>query len=237
MNEFYKVDTKADELQYLKRINDLNRNLQTKYKNEFFDNHTVQMQNEKTFLPITIPLKESLKERMISQPSYQSPPQARGKPKINAILQLSKLKTAKRAGKRKLKRFAKVTDREPEEEEEITEPEFDVNRFLRNPSGDLDQYFGILKTRNNKYTLLGKTVRLFQDKIVITSPRNLRHHSINIPSYRIWMLILLKDIPFTPTDEELRIYADVLSTLDFRSYISQIPKATRGQMLKSNKYQ
>ena len=63
MSYFSQITTPKEELNYLKKINDLNTQLHEKYSTRFFSDHNVQKKYENMFKPITKPLRKSLTQQ------------------------------------------------------------------------------------------------------------------------------------------------------------------------------
>ena len=63
MTYFSQITTPQEELNYLKKINDLNTQLHEKYSNRFFSDHNIQRKYETMFKPITKPLRKSITQQ------------------------------------------------------------------------------------------------------------------------------------------------------------------------------
>lgn len=209
MNTFYQIETPADELRYLKEVAVLDQKLKNKYDRKFLLEHEVQTENEKTFQPITKPLLESVHQQKL----------------INATLQ--------RGEPRKVfvKKTSKSKNRIKKTKAESTERNIDVHAIFTQPN--IDKYFGVSIDSNNHLKFLGKDIHITERGIKVLGAHT---REINIPSQRIWSMILYKPIPIDPTVKELKIYGSILTKLDFHLFLNQLTVGKRRAATRSNKY-
>ena len=162
MSYFSQITTPREELNYLKKINDLNTQLHEKYSNRFFSDHNIQRKYETMFKPITKPLHKSLtqqeqfnnsltrkeqqqqqqqqqqeqqqeKEKEQQGPSYSTP--LHRKRKAFPTLTGKKRKVSLSTGARK-KKAKKTLFSIPESEEDLGGEEeggFHIAQFIKNP--------------------------------------------------------------------------------------------------------
>ena len=233
MSCFYHISTPQDELKYLKTINELNNKLQSKYDNDFFTKNNMQKRYENIFQPITKPLQKSLQlqqekqdqeEQQYPQPIKQSMTPSKSSTDVDFTI-----KNKQQQGKK------------------LHFNDFDISRFVTNPQdyGIVDKNFGITRVGKTKkkntttYKYLGNTVQITgkpSSMMKIIAPIQLKQ-TLEIPTQRIWDLIVL-DYPFHEiTHADLIEYGKILKANNFESWLHNKPNTMKKRtMVESKKY-
>lgn len=249
MISFHRVSTPKDEIAYLKRVNEYNTHLRDKYDHEFLKENNLQARYEKIFTPITRPLNKSLQAAATAAgtpPPPLSPPTSTSTPYVE----------------KKKKRKSFIDDDDGDDDSFLDEETHNYDDdddgmnitkyFTKKKSGRYgnnddgiphDDYFGIKKTLGAKkkggYTFLGKYIRFeggrqtHRTGFIVTDTGQ----HIVIPSRRIWDMILLKYLSFSPTQQNLADYGKVLKDVGFPQWFEKLKNTSKKhEMKQSEKY-
>ena len=129
------------------------------------------------------------------------------------------------------------------DDDEDKDGDFDISHFLKVPQSfrAADKYFGITKDKKqkNSYNFVGRKILISgkpSSTIKVIFPTQLRQ-TIEIPSRRIWDMIVLEH-PSTPiTHSDLIQYGKILTAVGFQKWISnQKNTGKKRALLESSKY-
>ena len=110
----------------------------------------------------------------------------------------------------------------------------DVHAILSHPN--IDKYFGLSVDSNNHLKFLGKNISITGKGFKVTGERHLANREIQVPTQRIWSMILYNPVPIEPTLKELDTYGSILTILDFNSFLNHLSVGKRRAATRSNKY-
>ena len=264
MSYFSQITTPQEELNYLKKVNELNEQLHEKYNNRFFSDHNIQRKYETMFKPITKPLRKSLAQQeqfhkslshKEQQQKQQQPQEEGGEPSgtFTTPLQRRKKPFSIPAGKkrkvvsskkgslsRKTKRPLFNVNEEGEWEHE-GDGGFHIAQFIQRPEqyGFPDKFFGITaKKAGGQYTFLGSTILISGDpsnRMEIVDPVRLRQ-TLNIPSQNLWEIIVLQTPSRAITHTDSVQYGKILIANDFENWLkNKRDSKSKQRMLQSPK--
>ena len=234
MSNFYRISTPQDELEYLKRIHDLDGQLQRKYAKNFFQQHNMQRKYEKVFQPITKPLK------MLQQ---QNIPDSSSEVVSHAPIKHEHHEEGIKEEEQSFLDDNEELMSEGDYDGDDADSDFDISHFLRSPHFYTapDKYFGITEDKKDKkaYNFVGRKIHILgtpPTAIKVIFPTQLKQ-VIDIPSQKIWEIIVLEHPINKITHSELVQYGKILTTIGFQKWISnQKTTAKKQALLNSVKY-
>ena len=255
-----KISTPHQELQYLKKINALDIQLQAKYNNIFFANHNIQKRYETIFKPITQPLNKSLQQQHhihqhLQQQQQQedhhqpiSPPMASSSRRKKELLTPAKKKHP-------IFQRNSLTNIDSDDDDNVPDftlmdegddddvNDFNISRFIKKPDdyGIRDNYFGITQDTKSKksqlYKFLGNTIQITGNPSSSMKISNQPLDPIEISSRKIWEMIVLTQPFRPPTHTDLVEYGNILLANNFEKWIKNKRNTTsKRAMLNSPKY-
>ena len=213
----FHITTPEEEIEYLKRIQNLNRRLEAKYTNTFLSNHDVQKRYETVFQPITKPLNESLEQQKKLQQQQITKP------------------IKKESSIEDVKDYDDGIDAVDDDEKKT---EINIHQYLRNIDsyGIRDKYFGIGPGKKGEYRYLGNTIEVNEGSMKILSPSALKQ-TVEIPSKMIWDMVVLEHPFYQPNHKQLKTYGNILLANGFPQWLkSKRNTQTKKAMLKCEKY-
>ena len=235
MNTFYQVNTPADEIRYFKRVSALNHELRNKYDGKYLQEHEIQTENEKKIQPITKPMLESVHQQKLLNATIQRQNNKKNrhvikvkpsKSKYHQPKKNTKVETSISKSKYQPKKNTKV--------ETSIDSNVDVHAILSQPN--IDKYFGLSVDSNNRLKFLGKNISITGKGFKVTGERHFANREIQVPTQRIWSIILDNPVPIEPTPKELETYGSILTILDFHSFLNHLSVGKRRAATRSNKY-